>query len=167
MNIEYNPPILISHSQTEQPFRIKNTIENPNFFAIDKISNDYITTHNEKNSIFLNKCGFKLIFNSDFSKSILIETVFQHNSMFMNLKRFFLYHIDIFIDKGYIFSHINEMNITSVIDKMYITYNYYITCPMPMVERRLNMIIAKNPHLIKSLNIFHIHPLIRKYSYIR
>ena len=54
------------------------------------------------------------------------------------------------------------MNITSVIDKMYITYNYYITCPMPMVERRLNMVIAKNPHLTKSLNLSHIHPLIRK-----
>ena len=38
---------------------------------------------------FLERGGFKLVFNSDFSKSILIETVFQHNTMFMNLKRFF------------------------------------------------------------------------------
>ena len=48
MDSEYNPPILISQSQTEQPFRIKYTMEKPNFFAIDKISNDYITSHNEK-----------------------------------------------------------------------------------------------------------------------
>ena len=58
MNIEYNPPILISHSQTEQPFRLEYTIENPNFFAIDKISNDFITNHNEKHSIFLRKRWF-------------------------------------------------------------------------------------------------------------
>ena len=46
MDSENNPPILISHSQTEQTFRMEYTIENPNFFAIDKISNDYITNHN-------------------------------------------------------------------------------------------------------------------------
>ena len=44
---------------------------------------------------------------------------------------------------------------------------YYIQHPMPMVKRRLNMVIAKNPHLIKSPNRSHIHPLIRKDSYIR
>ena len=66
MNSEYNPPILITHSQTEQPFRIKYTIENPNFFAIDKTSNDYITNRNENFSIFLIKCDFKLIFSNDF-----------------------------------------------------------------------------------------------------
>ena len=48
MNSEYNPPILISHSQTEQPFRMKYTIKNPIFFDIDKISDDYITNHKEK-----------------------------------------------------------------------------------------------------------------------
>ena len=55
MNNENNPPIDISHTQTEKPFRIKNTIKNLNFFAIDKISNDYITNYNEKYSIFLIK----------------------------------------------------------------------------------------------------------------
>ena len=74
----------------------------------------------------------------------------------MNLKRFLLNHIDDFIDKGYEFSHIDEMNITTVNDKMYMSFEYYFKHPMSMVERRLNMIIAKNPHLIKSLNRFLI-----------
>ena len=34
-------------------------------------------------------------------------------------------------------------------------------------ELKLNMILSKNPHLIKSPNRSHIHPLIQKYSYIR
>ena len=38
---------------------------------------------------------------------------------------------------------------------------------MPAVELKFNMMISKNPHPIKSLNRSHIHPLIRKYSYIR
>ena len=85
----------------------------------------------------------------------------------MNLKGFLLYSISDFIDKGYEFSHIDEMNNTTVNDKMYMSYNYYIQNPMSMVELRLHMVIAENPHLIKSLNRSHIHPLIRKYSYIR
>ena len=59
------------------------------------------------------------------------------------------------------------MNITTVNDKMYMTYDYYIKHPMPAVELKLDMIISKNPHLIKSLNRSPIHPLIRKYSHIR
>ena len=46
------------------------------------------------------------------------------------------------------------------------TYDYYIQHPIPAVELKLNMILAKNPHLINSLNRSHIHPLIRKYSHI-
>ena len=30
-------------------------------------------------------------------------------------------------------------------------YEYYINQPMQAVERKLNMIIAKNPHLITSV----------------
>ena len=59
------------------------------------------------------------------------------------------------------------MNITNVNDKMYMTYKYYIHHPMAMVDRRLNWVVAKNFHLIKSFNRSHIHPLIRKNSYIR
>ena len=85
----------------------------------------------------------------------------------MNLKRFLLYHNAVFIEKGQNFSHIDEMNITTVNDKMYMSYKYYIQHPMPMVERRLNMVIAKSPHLIKSLIRSYIHPLFREYSYIQ
>ena len=67
----------------------------------------------------------------------------------------------------YIFCHIDEMNTITINDKMFVTYNYYIICPMPAVEKKLNMILSKNPHLIKSLNRSHIHPLIQKNSYIR
>ena len=173
MNSEYNPPILISHSQTEQPFRVKYTIKNPidnpieNQNPLDKTSNDYITNHEEKFCLFLIKCNFKLIFNKDFSKSIHIETDFYHITSLINLKRFLLYHIEDFIEKGQLFSHIDEMNITTINDKIYVSYKYYFQHPMPMVERRLNMAIGKIPHLIKSLNRSHIHPSIRKYSYIR
>ena len=37
---------------------------------------------------------------------------------------------------------------------------------MSMLERRINMIIAKNPQLINALDRTKNHPLIRKYSHI-
>ena len=37
---------------------------------------------------------------------------------------------------------------------------------MSMIERRINIIIAKNPELINSLDRNKNHPLIRKYSHI-
>ena len=45
------------------------------------------------------------------------------------------------------------------------TYKYYISNPMHMVERRLNMIIAGNPNLIGVLDRRVNHPLIRKYPH--
>ena len=82
------------------------------------------------------------------------------------MKRYFLNHIEDFINKGYIFSHIGEMNILIVNDRMFMTYDFYLKQPKSMLEWRLNEKLARNPNLINSLNRFHIHPLIQKYSYI-
>ena len=51
------------------------------------------------------------------------------------------------------------MNISTINDKRYMTYDYYIHHVMPAIELRLNIILAKNLHLINSLNRSHIHPL--------
>ena len=46
------------------------------------------------------------------------------------------------------------------------TYDNYNKHPMQAIELKLNMIFAKNPHLINSHNRSHNHPLIRKYFHI-
>ena len=46
------------------------------------------------------------------------------------------------------------------------TDDYYISLPTSMCERRINMNIAKNPHLTNSLDRNKNHPLIRKDSHI-
>ena len=47
------------------------------------------------------------------------------------------------------------------------TYKYYLTGPMPIVERRINFIINQNPELINIFDRNKNHPLIRKYSHIK
>ena len=56
------------------------------------------------------------------------------------------------------------MNITTINDKRNMTYEYYIKQPMHAVEIRLNVIVAKNPHLIYSPNRYINPPLSRKNS---
>ena len=107
MNDGCNPSIGDSSPQTEQPFCIKHTIKNPNFFVLDKICNEYIANHNKKYHSFLIKCDFKLVFDNNFLKPIHIETDFYGNISPINLKRSLLYHIDNFIDKECEFSHID------------------------------------------------------------
>ena len=90
MDDEYNPSISDSSPQTEQLFRIRQTIRSPNFFVIDKIANDYIANDNKKYHSFHIKCELILIFNNDSLKPIHIETDFYHNTNLINLKRFTL-----------------------------------------------------------------------------
>ena len=58
------------------------------------------------------------------------------------------------------------MNIKTNSDKRNISYNHYIKNPMHMVEKRLNKIISRKPHLNNALDRGVSHPLVRKYSHI-
>ena len=58
------------------------------------------------------------------------------------------------------------MNIKTIGDERKKKYEYYIKQPIEKVELNLNMIIAKNPHLMKSLDRSTNQPLIIKYSNI-
>ena len=70
------------------------------------------------------------------------------------------------MSRGYKFCKINEMFIQTISNRRDMTYKHYINQPMSMCETRLDLIIAKNPHLINSLDRSKNHPLIRKYSHI-
>ena len=58
------------------------------------------------------------------------------------------------------------MTINIISDRCNMTYEYYINQPMNMCERKVNMNIARNPHLINSLDRNKNHPLITKNLHI-
>ena len=60
---------------------------------------------------------------------------------------------------------ISELILKTISDKRYMTYNHFNNNPMQMVERRLNMINAKSPKLVNSLNRRLCHPRIRNYCH--
>ena len=68
---------------------------------------------------------------------------------------------------GFDFSHISQMNIITVCNKMDMTYDYYLKQNMPAVEWKLNQIINKDKKLINILPVSWIHPLNRKFKSYR
>ena len=153
----------ISHIQYEKCFRISHTNKTPDLFHVDKLFNVFITNHNKKTHVYLIQCDFSLVFNNDFKPHI--KTFYYQNSTFMNMKRLLLNWIDFFTERGHEFSHNNEMNTSTINDKLNMSYENYNKQPMQAVEIKLNVIIAENPNLKKSINRFHNHPLSRKYSH--
>ena len=67
-------------------------------------------------------------------------------------KKYLINTIQDFINPGYKFSHISNMNNITIKITMNMTYESYINNTMPMVERRINFIIAENPSLMNSLD---------------
>ena len=57
------------------------------------------------------------------------------------------------------------MNIDFITDLRNMTYEHYLKIPKPMIEWRLNAILAKNPEIIRKIRNTS-HPLITKYSHI-
>ena len=58
------------------------------------------------------------------------------------------------------------MNISIIIDKCNKTYENYINNPRSMVERRININIAKNHKLVNLFDRNKNHALVRKDSHI-
>ena len=144
---------------------IKYTINNVNLDELDEILNDHITTHNKKFNFYLICCSLLIEFDTNITENI--ETSYFYNTDIINIKRDLLYNIYIFIPRIYKPSNVCNIKQTilkTINDRCNMTYDYYMNFPMNMVERQINFNIAKNPHLINTLDRNKNHPLIRKYS---
>ena len=104
----------------------------------------------------------------DFSDTIInvkSDSLYKINRGGWNLRRNLLSKIEYFESNGHKFSHISEINIVFRTDLRNMTYDHYLKILKPMIEWRLNIILAKNPELIKKFTN-NSHPLIGKYSHI-
>ena len=124
-----------------------HTINFPKISDIDRNFNGYVFNHNRKFELYTLEVIFKIEYK--------IKDFHLVNDGFFSLD---------FYSKQLNFSHNSDMIIKPISDIRYMTNQHYINNPMQMVERRLNLIIAKNPHLIYSLSRKLCHPPIRKKS---
>ena len=110
----------------------------------------YINIHNQKFIFFYIDCQFEIRFiDNVFAK---IEINQQFNTDYINIKNYLLFYINSCEYGNFIFDNIIKMEISMISCRCNMTYKYYMNNSMSMLERRINMIIAKNLQLINSLN---------------
>ena len=113
--------------------------------------------------IFFNSCKFKIEFEINFILDI--DTHYIHNVKNEKNTSILSFVIKNHELMGYKYCCIKQMDFLILFDRCNITYKIYIKT-MLMIERRINIIIAKNAHLINKLDRTKNHPLKRKYSHI-
>ena len=121
------------------------TIEN---IHIDEV--DDINIHKQNFVFYSIDCQFEKEFKNNIFAKIEINQHF--NSDYIN--------IDSCRYGNFVFDNNIKMEISMT------SCRCNLNSPMSMLERRINMVIAKNPQLINLLNNNKNHPLIRKYSHI-
>ena len=78
----------LTHNEFEKCIRLKHTIQNPDFFDMAELFNEYITDHNKKFDLYFVKSDFKLVSNKDFTRHFQSEL--ENNQAEVHLKRFFI-----------------------------------------------------------------------------
>ena len=133
---------------------IFNKVDINNF---EKIFNNYITNHNKKFDFYYINCEFQITTDN---RLLNIEINFHHNTDYINLKSYLYFYTESHRIKKF---KINHMIINTISCLCNMTYKYYLTNPMSMLERRMNYIIIKNPKLINCLTLKNkSHPPITK-----
>ena len=136
-------------------------INNINFDEVDKILEDYASTHNKKVNIYFIYCEFKIQFHNNCTRNL--STACFHNIEFEKIFQSLIYYFECLKINGYKFENNNQITINTVSDRCNMKYAYYMHLPMFPLETKLNIIIGKYPQLLDQ-NINHL--LIRKYSHI-
>ena len=138
--------------------------ENIDIDEVDDIFDKYINIHNQKFVFYVIDCQFQIKFKDNiFAK----REINQHfNSDYINIKNYSLFYIDSCRYGNFVFDNIIKMEISMISCRCNMTYKNYMNSPMARLERYINMVIAKNPSLIKSLDIKANHPITRKYDYL-
>ena len=155
-----------NHKNLDSHKHIKITINNPNKENIDKIFYTHIKEYDSKNEFYLVRCQFKLCFFDKEDYGIASSELTDNKTKF-SLKIFVENAVNNLKNEGFDFSHISQMNIIIVCNKMDMTYDFYMNHNMPAVEWKINQLINKDKNLINKVPTSWIHPLNRKYKSYR
>ena len=139
---------------------LRDIFNNVSIDNFEKIFNDHINNHNKKIDFYYINCDFQITSENKI-RLLNIEINFHHNTDYINLKSYLFLYTESHRIKNF---KINDMIINTISCLCNMTYKYYLTTPMSMLERRMNYIISKNPKLINCLILDRnkSHPLIRK-----
>ena len=142
----------INHKKLDKHKHIKLTFDNPNINNIDEIFYNHNKKYNTMYEYYLIRCEFKLFFNEKEDYG-LISGKLTDNQTFISWKIYVENTINRFENDGFRFTHISQMSIITVCNKMDMTYDFYMKQNMPAVEWKLNQLINKDKKLINKLPV--------------
>ena len=126
----------------------------------------YTLLKKKKFDYYLIECEFKLVFN-DYRYCPFVMCIVCDNKTMISGKNFSKKVIGDFKDKGYTFSHIAEMHIIKIANKMDMSYDFYIKHNKHAIEWKLNAMVNKNKSLIVMFPRNWRHPLNRNFESYR
>ena len=121
------------HKKLDKNKHIKLTIDNPNLDDIDKLIYTYINEYDNKYEYYLVRCEFNLVFCNMEGYSVASSKLRDKNTM-VYWRIFVEKVINNFKNEGYDFSHVSQMIIIIVCNKMDVAYDFYIKHNMPVLN---------------------------------
>ena len=106
-----------NHIHLDKQKQMKLTFDNPNMDNIDEIFYSHINKYNTKYECYLVRCEFKLCFINKESFGIARSNLTDNETM-VSWKIFVGNKINNLKDDGFDFSHISQMNIIIVCNRM-------------------------------------------------
>ena len=109
---EYKNFIASLRKKDDKNIYKKNVINNINLDEVDRILNDFVSTHNKKFDIYFICCEFEIQFDNNYTRDIKTECV--HNIEIEKISQYLLYCIEYLESKGYKIENIIQMTINIV-----------------------------------------------------
>ena len=133
---------------------------------VDEVFYLYLIEHNKKFDHYVVKCEFKLLFN-DYEFCPHITSKLSFNKRKITLSKLLKAMVDDLEDKGYVFNHIERMDIITFANKRYMAFDFYLQYNMCAFEWKLNQIINKKKSLFNNFPQTWRHPLNRYFERYR
>ena len=152
------------HKYLALTFKYEEVYYDVDIEEVDYLYKKFVRNHNKKFEKYTIQCHFNMHFSNNCLPGI-VSKLFTNDTV-CDWKGFLNNVISDFNDKGYVYSHTSKMFIITHNHRKDLTYSFYMSLPMCAVERRINILLHKNPDLINSFDRTIDHPLIRKFSYV-
>ena len=123
----------INHKILEMHRHMKLTIDNPNIGNIEEIFYSHIKKYDTLYEYYLVSCEFNLCF-MDKEDYAFVSSVLTNNQTIISWKIYTENAIDDFNNDGFNFSHISQMSVIIVCNRMDMTYDFYMKQNMPAIE---------------------------------
>ena len=118
---EFNKLVATRRKKNDKSLYKIYTINKVNLDEVDKILNDYITTHKNYLGFYLVNCELVIEFDNNFTENVETSYLYNTDHIIIKIGGFLLYWIDCFKSRGYKLYNNNQIDINTISDRCNMT----------------------------------------------